>query len=120
MSIMEAINGLMINSDYIDIVSNNISNASTIGFKSSTPSFFDIVSNSFYSNQTINSGVGISNLVQNFSDGVLVQTNRDLDLGIVRDGFFRVLDSKGHIHYTRNGHFYLMEIKILLMLKECI
>lgn len=107
MSIMEAINGLMINSDYIDIVSNNISNASTIGFKSSTPSFFDIVSNSFYSNQTINSGVGISNLVQNFSDGVLVQTNRDLDLGIVRDGFFRVLDSKGHIHYTRNGHFLL-------------
>ncbi|QCI24975.1 flagellar hook protein FlgE [Buchnera aphidicola (Rhopalosiphum padi)] len=107
MSIIEAINGLMINNDYIDIVSNNIANASTIGFKSSTPSFFDIVSHSFYSNQTIKSGVGISNLVQNFSDGVLVQTDRDLDLGIVRDGFFRVLDSKGYVHYTRNGHFLL-------------
>lgn len=107
MSIIEAINGLMINNDYIDIVSNNIANASTIGFKSSTPSFFDIVSHSFYSNQVTKSGVGISNLVQNFSDGVLVQTDRDLDLGIVRDGFFRVLDSKGYVHYTRNGHFLL-------------
>ncbi|WP_295164387.1 flagellar hook protein FlgE [uncultured Buchnera sp.] len=107
MSIIEAINGLMINNDYIDIVSNNIANASTIGFKSSTPSFFDIVSHSFYSNQITKSGAGISNLVQNFSDGVLVQTDRDLDLGIVRDGFFRVLDSKGYVHYTRNGHFLL-------------
>ncbi|AAM67882.1 flagellar hook protein FlgE [Buchnera aphidicola] len=107
MSIIETINGLMINNDYIDIVSNNIANASTIGFKSSTPSFFDIVSHSFYSNQIIKSGVGISNLVQNFSDGVLVQTNRDLDLGIVQDGFFRVLDSKGYVYYTRNGHFLL-------------
>lgn len=107
MSIIEAINGLMASNDYIDIVSNNISNASTIGFKSSTPVFFDIVSNSSESNQITRSGVGVSNTVQNFSNGVLIQTDRDLDLGIVKEGFFRIVDAKGYIHYTRNGHFLL-------------
>ncbi|QIQ41362.1 MAG: flagellar hook protein FlgE [Buchnera aphidicola (Aphis urticata)] len=107
MSTMEAISGLMANSNNIDVVSNNIANASTIGFKSSTLSFFDIVSNSFYSNKLIGSGVGVSNMRQNFSNGILMQTGRDLDLGIVQDGFFRVLDSKGYVYYTRNGQFLL-------------
>ncbi|CAL4323467.1 flagellar hook protein FlgE [Buchnera aphidicola] len=107
MSIINAINGLMASNDYIDIVSNNISNASTIGFKSSTPLFFDIISNSPQSNQITRSGVGMSNTVQNFNNGVLIQTDRDLDLGIVQEGFFRIIDAKGYIHYTRNGHFLL-------------
>lgn len=107
MSTMEAISGLMANSNNIDVVSNNIANASTIGFKSSTPSFFDIVSNSFCSNKIIGSGVGISNIRQNFSNGILIQTGRNLDLGIVQDGFFRVLNPKGYIYYTRNGQFVL-------------
>lgn len=114
MSIIEAISGLMTNNEHIDVVSNNIANASTIGFKASTPLFFDIVSNSFSSNETIKSGVGISNLIQNFSDGISVQTNRDLDLAIVRDGFFRILDSKGYVHYTRNGHFLLDKNKNII------
>lgn len=107
MSTMEAISGLMANSNNIDVVSNNIANSSTIGFKSSTLSFFDIVSNSFCSNQLIGSGVGVANMRQNFSNGILVQTGRDLDLGIVQDGFFRVLNSKGYVYYTRNGQFVL-------------
>lgn len=107
MSSIEAMNGIMASSDYIDIISNNIANASTIGFKSSTPSFFDVVSDSFYSKKTLHSGVGISNVTQNFNHGILMDTGRDLDLGIEKDGFFRILDNEGHVHYTRNGQFLL-------------
>ncbi|QCI17158.1 flagellar hook protein FlgE [Buchnera aphidicola (Aphis helianthi)] len=114
MSTMEAISGLMANSNNIDVVSNNVANASTVGFKSSTLSFFDIISNSFYSNRPIGSGVGIANTRQNFSNGVLMQTGRDLDLGIVQDGFFRVLNSKGYVYYTRNGQFLLDKDKNII------
>ncbi|ALD15283.1 flagellar hook protein FlgE [Buchnera aphidicola (Aphis glycines)] len=114
MSTMEAISGLMANSNNIDVVSNNIANASTIGFKSSTLSFFDIVSSSFCSNKIIGSGVGTSNMRQNFSNGILMQTGRDLDLGIVQDGFFRVLNSKGYVYYTRNGQFLLDKDKNII------
>ncbi|QCI17734.1 flagellar hook protein FlgE [Buchnera aphidicola (Acyrthosiphon lactucae)] len=107
MSSMGAISGLLVNNDYIDIISNNIANASTIGYKSSKPIFFDMFSHSFYSNTTNGYGVGISNIIQNFNNGMLVETGRDLDLGIVKDGFFRVLDAQGHIHYTRDGQFLL-------------
>ncbi|QIQ41925.1 MAG: flagellar hook protein FlgE [Buchnera aphidicola (Microlophium carnosum)] len=107
MSDMGAISGLLISSDCIDIISNNIANASTIGYKSSKPIFFDMFSHSFYSNTTNGYGVGISNIIQNFNNGMLVETGRDLDLGITTNGFFRVLDNQGHIHYTRDGQFLL-------------
>ncbi|CAL4323417.1 Flagellar hook protein FlgE [Buchnera aphidicola (Protaphis terricola)] len=114
MSTVEAINGLMSNSHNIDVVSNNIANASTIGFKSSSVLFFDIISSSLYSNQLIRSGVGVSNTRQNFNNGVLIQTGRDLDLGIVQDGFFRILNPKGQVYYTRNGQFILDKDKNII------
>lgn len=114
MTAMTAISGLLINNNYIDIISNNIANASTIGYKSSQPIFFDIFSHSCYSNTPIGYGVGISNIIQNFSNGMLVETGRDLDLGIIKDGFFRVLDAQGHVHYTRNGQFLIDKNKNII------
>jgi len=107
MSSVEAINGLLISNDHLEIISNNIANASTIGYKSSQPIFFDMLSHSFYTKNINGSGVGISSILQNFNDGMLVETGRPLDLGISKDGFFRVLDSRGHVYYTRNGQFLL-------------
>lgn len=107
MTNMGAISGLLVNNDYINIISNNIANASTIGYKSSQPVFFDIFSHSIYSNGMQGSGVGISHIIQNFNNSMLIETGRDLDLGISKDGFFRVLDSRGDVYYTRNGQFLL-------------
>ncbi|QCI22784.1 flagellar hook protein FlgE [Buchnera aphidicola] len=105
MPTMGAVSGLLVNNDYMNIISNNIANASTIGYKSSRPIFFDMFTHSFYSNVGKGYGVGISNIVQNFNNGMLVETGRDLDLGIAKDGFFRVLDNQGNVHYTRDGQF---------------
>ncbi|QCI23873.1 flagellar hook protein FlgE [Buchnera aphidicola (Macrosiphoniella sanborni)] len=100
-------NSLLINYDYIYIISNNIANALTMGYKSSKPVFFDIFSNSLYSKHNIGYGVGMSNIVQDFHNGMLLQTDRDLDLAISQAGFFRMMDSQGHIYYTRNGQFII-------------
>jgi len=114
MSSVEAINGLLISNDHLEIISNNIANASTIGYKSSQPIFFDMLSHSFYTKSTNGSGVGISSILQNFNDGMLVETGRELDLGIAKDGFFRMLDSRGHVYYTRNGQFLLDKNKNII------
>lgn len=114
MSYTGAINGLLVNSDHLNILSNNIANASTIGFKSSTPVFYNIVPSSFYSQNTTGSGVGTLKNIQNFKDGTFIDTGRDLDLKITRDGFFRVLDKQGYVHYTRNGQFLLDKDKNLV------
>lgn len=114
MSSMAAISGLLINNDYIDIISNNIANASTIGYKSRKPIFFDMFSHSFYSNNNNGYGVRISNVIPNFNNGMLVETGRGLDLGIIQDGFFRVLDSQGRVYYTRDGQFLLDKNKNII------
>lgn len=114
MATIGAVSGLLVNNYNMDIISNNIANASTIGYKTSTPIFFDIFSRSRYSMINQGSGVGILNVIQNFNNGMLVETGRDLDLGIVEDGFFRLLDPQGHVHYTRNGQFLLDENKNII------
>lgn len=100
-------NGLRVSNDYINYVSNNIANASTIGYKSSQPVFFNIFSTSLHSKNAIGNGAGILTVIPNFNNGTLKQTDRDLDFGISNEGFFRVLDSEGHVYYTRNGQFIL-------------
>lgn len=114
MSIMTAISGLLINNDYMDVISNNIANASTIGYKSSKPVFFDMFSHSVYSNNTKGFGVGVSNIIQNFNNGAFIETGRDLDLRILENGFFRIIDSHGNVYYTRNGQFLLDKNKNII------
>ncbi|QIE02048.1 flagellar hook protein FlgE [Buchnera aphidicola] len=103
----ESANGLRVINDSLVLTSSNIANTSTIGYKSSKPVFFDIFSTSVYSKNPVANGVSILRNIQDFSNGTLISTNRDLDIGIANEGFFRVLDSKGDIHYTRNGQFIL-------------
>ncbi|QCI16009.1 flagellar hook protein FlgE [Buchnera aphidicola] len=117
MSIMGAISGLLASNEHMDTISNNIANASTIGYKSSKPVFFDMFSCSRESNSINGNGVGVSNIIQNFNNGMLVETGRDLDLGIVQDGFFRIVDAKGNVHYTRNGQFSLDKNKNIITME---
>ncbi|QNS02018.1 MAG: flagellar hook protein FlgE [Buchnera aphidicola (Pentalonia nigronervosa)] len=114
MSSTVTINSLLVNGNHMDIISNNIANASTIGFKSSSPCFYNIADHSLYSHNTFGSGVGISSILQNFNNGTLIETGGNLDLGITKDGFFRILDSLGHVYYARNGQFFLDKDKNII------
>lgn len=91
--------GLLATSDALDTVSNNISNASTAGYKSSSTSFSAIYSGGQAG------GVESSTVTQSFSsDGSLVESGSDLDLAISGSGFFVISDGQ-ETAYTRAGNF---------------
>lgn len=102
-----------------DVVSNNISNVNSIGFKSSkmsyVPAFSTVLQRSVPSSLNSNSnqvamqvgnGLDIGGTVTNFSQGALERTEQDTDLAIVGDGYFKVTDHVSNTSYlTRVGNF---------------
>ncbi|MDQ1237241.1 MAG: flagellar hook protein FlgE [Wigglesworthia glossinidia] len=102
MSFSQGINGINAASQALDVIGNNISNSQTIGFKSSSISFSDIFSGSM-----AGLGAQVSGITQNFANGSMLSSDKDLDLAISGNGFFRLSDEGGKIYFTRNGEFRL-------------
>jgi flagellar hook protein FlgE len=108
MSFFTALSGLKNAQSDLNVVSNNIANADTNGFKKSSVSFADIVAGSSYTNPKLIVGIGakVEEIKQNFSLGPIEQTGSALDIAINGDGFFTTKSAQsGQINYTRNGGF---------------
>ena len=90
----------------MDVISNNIANVSTTGFKKSRSEFADIFASSNIGtvSTAIGSGVNVSKVDQQFSQGNIGFTDNGLDLAISGQGFFRLSDN-GSTVYTRSGSF---------------
>lgn len=101
-----ALSGLNAASAELRIIGNNVANASTTGFKKSRIEFADIFasSNLGASSNAIGSGVKISSVTQQFSQGNIGFTDNNLDLAISGQGMF-VLDDSGVRVYSRAGAF---------------
>jgi len=108
MSFQQGLSGLNAASSSLDVIGNNISNASTVGFKSGSANFSDIYAASLgiVSGAKIGIGVGVGAVQQQFTQGNLTTTNNPLDLALNGGGFFRLSD-EGAISYTRNGQFHI-------------
>lgn len=106
MSFRTALSGLNSASADLGVISNNIANSSTTGFKSSRAEFADIyaASNIGTSSNAIGSGVRLASVAQQFSQGNVAFTNSALDLAINGQGFFRLSDN-GTVVYSRAGAF---------------
>jgi len=102
MSFSQGITGLTAAAANLDVIGNNIANAATVGFKSGSVAFKDVIAGS-----KIGLGVAMAGVEQNFAAGSVQLTSRPLDLAITNgDGFFRVSSSDGSdVAYTRNGQF---------------
>lgn len=50
-------------------------------------------------------GVGIDDVKTDYSQGILEETNRNLDFAINGEGFFTVVDDNNNKYYTRDGRF---------------
>ena len=104
----------------IDVISNNIANVNTTGYKKMRASFQDLIY------QTVEQpGVPTSDTSQNptgkqiglgtriagtygiFTQGNLIKTDRQLDIAIEGDGFFKIVLPDGTEAYTRDGNFKL-------------
>ncbi|BAC24189.1 flgG [Wigglesworthia glossinidia endosymbiont of Glossina brevipalpis] len=104
----------------MDVISNNISNVSTNGFKRQKAIFEDLLYQTIRqpgaksSEQTIlpsglqlGTGVNSSATIKIHLQGGLTNTGNETDIAIQGPGFFQVLMSDGTNMYTRNGSFQL-------------
>lgn len=88
----------------LEIVSRNIANASTAGFKKEI-AFGEILSSLDTKDETSGSTPNLQSTYTDFSQGGLRMTGRAFDLALSGPGFFRVRSIDGASYYTRNGEF---------------
>lgn len=100
------------------IISNNLANANTTGYKRSRPVFNDLLYQTVRQpgaqasqNTELSSGLMLGTGVRTVateklhSQGNIVQTDNPLDLAIQGNGFFEILLPDGSTAYTRDGSF---------------
>lgn len=85
----------------LDVVSNNLANMNTAGFKASRSNFQELL------NQRTLEGVTLASTQGLMRQGALRNSANPLDWAIQGDGFFQVRLPDGSIGYTRDGQFML-------------
>ena len=108
MSFQQGLSGLNAAAKNLDVIGNNVSNSSTVGFKQSQAQFADVYANSLTGAGGSNVGIGVkvAQVAQQFTQGNVTATNNPLDMAINGGGFFR-MDNNGEVTYQRNGQFQL-------------
>jgi flagellar basal-body rod protein FlgG len=105
----------------VQVISNNIANLRTTGFKKQTAAFEDLIYEHVRrvgaqaSDQgtilpvgvDIGGGVKTVGTPRSMTQGTLSQTGNDLDLAISGEGFFKILMPDGTFQYTRDGTFQM-------------
>lgn len=105
--------GLDSSSTELEIVGDNISNANTVGFKSSRADFADALSQNLIgaspgSNNQLGMGVTVQSVQKIMTEGSLSNTGVSTDLAIDGNGFFVVKGNHSGVNssfYTRDGQF---------------
>jgi flagellar hook protein FlgE len=108
MSFQQGLSGLNAASKSLEVIGNNVANASTVGFKQSQAQFADVYATSLSGGGSSQVGIGtkVAKVSQQFSQGNITASNNPLDIAINGAGFFR-MDSNGSVTYARNGQFEL-------------
>ncbi len=104
--------GLNANKNWLSVISDNIANVNTIGFKAERVNFEDLIASSlttFANNSPKNIEIGggsfVGSTTKDFSQGALMNTNTPTDLALDGEGFFMVRDAQNVTYYTRAGQF---------------
>lgn len=104
------LSGLNASSQALSIISNNLANLNTDGYKGQDVSFADV----FYQTMgtagsgsllQVGNGTSVNAITTNFNDGSPTTTGVPTDLAISGSGFFVTQDASGQTEYTRAGNF---------------
>lgn len=108
MSFQQGLSGLNAAAKSLDVIGNNVANASTVGFKLSQAQFADVYASSLTGAGGNQAGIGtkVVNIAQQFTQGNIESSNNPLDIAINGGGFFR-MTFNGTAQYSRNGQFQL-------------
>lgn len=111
-----AATGMEVQREKMNVLTNNISNVDTAGYKKDTlvsSSFADVllerqsdpnVVNQFTEVGPYNFGTHVDEVVTDFAQGTPEETGKNTDLALAGDGFFVVQTAAGE-RYTRDGSF---------------
>jgi len=105
-----AASGMVAQQTAVDVISHNLANVNTPGFKASRVEFGDVVwsaSPPGPGQVSPGAGVRVVGTRASFLPGQLEETGQPLDLAIHGPGFFQVELDTGEIVYTRSGSFHL-------------
>lgn len=107
MSFQQGLSGLNATSKNLEVIGNNVANASTYGAKSSRAEFADMYASAMTGGggKTAGIGVTVQAVTQKFTQGNITTTDNPLDLAINGAGFFQVSGGDGQTLYTRAGMF---------------
>lgn len=108
MAFQQGLSGLASSSKALDVISNNVANASTAGFKQSSVVFADVYASALTGAvSTIQIGIGstVNAVRQAFTQGNITTTNNPLDMALNGNGFFVIARNDGTTAYSRNGQF---------------
>lgn len=100
----------------VDVISNNLANVNTTGYKKERAEFKDLLYETMSraymldgigkpANLQVGHGTTVAATVKNFSTGNFEKTDNTLDFAIDGEAFFTVLGPKGDVVYTRDGSF---------------
>lgn len=115
--------GMLAQQMNVDVISNNIANMTTTGFKRQRVDFKDLiyqnidkpgapssdVSTLLPTGLQLGLGVRVGSVYKIHEQGALQLTENPLDLAITGDGFFQIEMPDGEIAYTRSGVFQVNE-----------
>ncbi|MBA3903439.1 MAG: flagellar hook protein FlgE [Rhodocyclaceae bacterium] len=106
MGFQQGLSGLNAAAKGLDAVSNNVSNAGTVGFKGAAAQFADVYAASIAGGGASQIGIGtnVAAVKQQFTQGNISVTNNPLDVAINGSGFYR-MNNNGSVTFTRNGQF---------------
>ena len=108
----------------MNVISNNLANVNTVGFKKDRAVFEDLLyqnirqaggstggDNISPTGLMIGTGVRIVSTEKNYNQGSMIQTKNALDFAIQGEGLFQVLQPDGTMAYTRDGSFKCLSIE---------
>jgi flagellar basal-body rod protein FlgG len=117
-SLMISKTGMQAQQMQLDVISNNLANVSTNGFKRATAVFEDLMyqnlrqvgANTSEQSQLptgLQVGLGVRTVAtsRSFTQGNLQQSGNNLDIAIQGNGFFQITMPDGTLNYTRDGAF---------------
>ena len=109
MSFQQGLSGLNSTSKSLEVIGNNIANASTIGSKASRAEFSSMFAASLNGTGVAGAGIGVTigDIAQQFTQGNISATENTMDLAINGRGFFMLKNPAGQEVYGRNGQFKL-------------
>ena len=118
-SLYTAASGMRAQQTNLDVISNNLANVNSTGYKTSSAEFKSLLYQTLQTRSTsangdekpvpaqVGTGARVASITKHFTQGALLETGNIFGFGIEGDGLFAVRGADGETLYTRNGDFQM-------------